>query len=114
MHDIIEHYGKVVVALFAIVAALAIAALVVTTVSTKTNEATSNLEYNDDANTSVIVGNAIATINAIPIEATAVAGNGKITEAERTTLISKITAVDTKATNFKAQIDAIIAEAQAK
>jgi hypothetical protein len=44
MHDIIEHYGKVIIALFAIVAALAIAAIVVTQVTTSTKKATNDLD----------------------------------------------------------------------
>lgn len=58
MHDIIEHYGKVVIALFAIVAALAIAAIVVTQVTTSTKKATADLDtkYKDPANEAVSKG----------------------------------------------------------
>ena len=36
MHDIIEHYGKVIIALAGVLAALLLTAAVVTTISTKT------------------------------------------------------------------------------
>ena len=41
MHDIIEHYGKVIIAL----AALLLTAAVVTTISNKTKTAVSGIEY---------------------------------------------------------------------
>lgn len=58
MHDIIEHYGKVIIALFAIVAALAIAAIVVTQVTTSTKKATNDLDtkYEGPANEAVSKG----------------------------------------------------------
>lgn len=59
MHDIIEHYGKVIIALFAIVAALAIAAVVVTQVTSSTKKATNNLDtqYENPAKEAVSAGN---------------------------------------------------------
>ncbi len=59
MHDIIEHYGKVVIALFAIVAALAIAAIIVAQVTTSTKKATADLDtkYKDSASEAVSKGN---------------------------------------------------------
>lgn len=56
MQEIIEHYGKVVVALFAIVAILLIAAGVVTIVSQKTDKAISDLQYESDAAGAVQAG----------------------------------------------------------
>lgn len=58
MHDIIEHYGKVIIALFAIVAALAIAAIVVTQVTTSTKKATNDLDtqYSAPAQSAVDAG----------------------------------------------------------
>ena len=44
MHDIIEHYGKVIIALAGVLAALLLAA-VVTTISNKTKTAVSGIEY---------------------------------------------------------------------
>ena len=43
MHDIIEHYGKVIIALAGVLAALLLTAAVVTTISNKT--AVSGIEY---------------------------------------------------------------------
>ncbi len=45
MHDIIEHYGKVIIALAGVLAALLLTTAVVGTVSTKTKSAVNNLEY---------------------------------------------------------------------
>ena len=45
MHDIIEHYGKVVVALAGVLAALLLTAAVVTIVSGKTTGAIEDIEY---------------------------------------------------------------------
>lgn len=42
MHDLVENYGKVVIALLAVLAAVLIIAGVVTIVKTKTNESVSN------------------------------------------------------------------------
>lgn len=44
MHDIIEHYGKVVVALFAIIVILAVAALVLNLVKEKTEQSIGDLD----------------------------------------------------------------------
>ena len=44
MHDIIEHYGKVIIALAGVLAALLLTAAVVTTISNKT-KAVSGIEY---------------------------------------------------------------------
>ncbi|WP_182429869.1 hypothetical protein [Lachnospira eligens] len=49
MHDIIEHYGKVVIALAALLAAALITAGVVTIVKNKTNNAVDNqMNYDND------------------------------------------------------------------
>jgi hypothetical protein len=49
MHDIIEHYGKVVIALAAILAAALITAGVVTIVKNKTNNSVDNqMNYDND------------------------------------------------------------------
>ena len=45
LHDIIEHYGKVVVALAGVLAALLLTAAVVTIVSGKTTGAIEDIEY---------------------------------------------------------------------
>lgn len=45
MHDIIEHYGKVIIALAGVLAALLLTAAVVTTISNKTKTAVSGIEY---------------------------------------------------------------------
>lgn len=45
MHDIIEHYGKVIIALAGVLAALLLTAAVVTTISNKTQTAVSGIEY---------------------------------------------------------------------
>lgn len=45
MHDIIEHYGKVIIALAGVLAALLLTTAVVGTVSTKTKSAVNKLEY---------------------------------------------------------------------
>lgn len=45
MHDIIEHYGKVIIALAGVLAALLLTASVVTTISTKTKSAVNGIEY---------------------------------------------------------------------
>lgn len=49
MHDIIEHYGKVVIALAALLATALITAGVVTIVKNKTNNAVDNqMNYDND------------------------------------------------------------------
>ena len=49
MHDIIEHYGKVVIALAAILSAALITAGVVTIVKNKTNNSVDNqMNYDND------------------------------------------------------------------
>ena len=45
MSDIIEHYGKVVVALAGVLAAVLLTVVVVGTVNEKTTEAVNSLEY---------------------------------------------------------------------
>ena len=45
MHDIIEHYGKVIIALAGVIAALLLTAAVVTTISHNTKTAVSGIEY---------------------------------------------------------------------
>ena len=45
MHDIIEHYGKVVVALAGVLVSLLLTAAVVTIVSGKTTGAIEDIEY---------------------------------------------------------------------
>ena len=45
MHEIIEHQGKVIIALAGVLAALLLTTAVVGTVSTKTKNAVNNLEY---------------------------------------------------------------------
>jgi len=45
MHDIIEHYGKVVVALAGVLAAVLLTVAVVSIVNTKTKTAVDNISY---------------------------------------------------------------------
>ena len=45
MHDIIEHYGKVVIALAGVLAAVLLTAAVVTIVSDRTKGAVSDISY---------------------------------------------------------------------
>lgn len=45
MHDIVEHYGKVIIALAGVLAALLLTAAVVTTISNKTKTAVNGIEY---------------------------------------------------------------------
>ncbi|MGN0317541.1 MAG: hypothetical protein ACI4E1_06325 [Lachnospira sp.] len=47
MHDIIEHYGKVVVALAGVLAAVLLTAAVVTIVSNKTKGAVEGISYEE-------------------------------------------------------------------
>lgn len=47
MHDIIEHYGKVVVALAGVLAAVLLTAAVVTIVSEKTKGAVNDISYEE-------------------------------------------------------------------
>lgn len=58
MHEIVEHYGKVIIALFAIVAALSIAFIVTKTISKSTQDSTSGLDttYEKRANSAVTQG----------------------------------------------------------
>lgn len=48
MHDIIEHYGKVVVALAGVLAALLLTTAVVGTITNRTTTAVNKLEYSTD------------------------------------------------------------------
>lgn len=50
MNSIIEHYGKVVVALAGVLAAVIITAAVVKIVSTKTQSAVNSISYEDQIN----------------------------------------------------------------
>ena len=45
MHDIIEHYGKVIVALAGVIAAVLLTVAVVKIVNTKTTTAVDNISY---------------------------------------------------------------------
>lgn len=45
MHDIIEHYGKVIVALAGVLAAVLLTVVVVKIVNTKTTTAVDNISY---------------------------------------------------------------------
>ena len=47
MHDIIEHYGKVVIALAGVLAAVLLTAAVVTIVSDRTKGAVSDISYKE-------------------------------------------------------------------
>ena len=48
MHDIIEHYGKVVIALAGVLAAVLLTAAVVTIVSSKTKDAVNEISYKEN------------------------------------------------------------------
>ena len=47
LHDIIEHYGKVVIALAGVLAAVLLTAAVVTIVTDRTKEAVSDISYKE-------------------------------------------------------------------
>lgn len=53
MQDIIEHYGKVIVALAGVLAAILITAVVVGIVSNKTQSAVSGIEYESRINNAI-------------------------------------------------------------
>ena len=48
MHDIIEHYGKVIVALAGVLAAVLLTAAVVGIINTKTKTAVENISYEQE------------------------------------------------------------------
>ena len=48
MHDIIEHYGKVFIALAGVLAAVLLTAAVVTIVSSKTKDAVNEISYKEN------------------------------------------------------------------
>lgn len=52
MHDIIEHYGKVIVALAGVIAALLLTTTIVGMVTNKTTKAVNGLEYENKIETS--------------------------------------------------------------
>ncbi|MFQ7575151.1 MAG: hypothetical protein ACLRLD_07050 [Lachnospira sp.] len=53
MHDIIEHYGKVVVALAGVLAAVLLTVAVVSIVNTKTKTAVDNISYEQEINDAI-------------------------------------------------------------
>ncbi len=53
MHDIIEHYGKVVVALAGVLAAVLLTVAVVGIVNTKTTAAVENISYEQEINDAI-------------------------------------------------------------
>lgn len=53
MHDIIEHYGKVVVALAGVLAAVLLTVAVVSIVNTKTKKAVDNISYEQQVNDAI-------------------------------------------------------------
>ncbi|MBO5459255.1 MAG: hypothetical protein J5981_03285 [Lachnospira sp.] len=53
MHDIIEHYGKVVVALAGVLAAVLLTVAVVSIVNTKTKTAVDNISYEQQINDAI-------------------------------------------------------------
>lgn len=53
MHDIIEHYGKVVVALAGVLAAVLLTVAVVGIVNTKTTTAVENISYEQEINDAI-------------------------------------------------------------
>ncbi len=53
MHDIIEHYGKVVVALAGVLAAVLLTVAVVGIVNTKTTSAVENISYEQEINDAI-------------------------------------------------------------
>jgi type II secretory pathway pseudopilin PulG len=56
MHDIIEHYGKVVVALAGVLAAVLLTVAVVSTVTSKTTSAVDNISYEKEIRTAIDSG----------------------------------------------------------
>ncbi len=59
MHDIIEHYGKVIVALAGVIAALLLTTAIVGMVTNKTTKAVNGLEYQSEIATSFNTNNNI-------------------------------------------------------
>lgn len=53
MHDIIEHYGKVVVALAGVLAAVLLTVAVVGIVNTKTKAAVESISYEQEINDAI-------------------------------------------------------------
>lgn len=53
MHDIIEHYGKVVVALAGVLVAVLLTVAVVSIVNTKTKTAVDNISYEQEINDAI-------------------------------------------------------------
>lgn len=53
MHDIIEHYGKVVVALAGVLAAVLLTVAVVGIVNTKTKAAVDSISYEQEINDAI-------------------------------------------------------------
>ncbi len=53
MHDIIEHYGKVIVALAGVLAAVLLTVAVVKIVNTKTTTAVDNISYEQQINDAI-------------------------------------------------------------
>ena len=53
MHDIIEHYGKVVVALAGVLAAVLLTVAVVSIVNTKTKAAVEGISYEQEVNDAI-------------------------------------------------------------
>lgn len=53
MHDIIEHYGKVVVALAGVLAAVLLTVAVVGIVNTKTKEAVEGISYEQEIKSAI-------------------------------------------------------------
>ena len=58
MHDIIEHYGKVVIALAGVLAAVLLTAAVVKIVNSKTTKAVDGIAYEQQINEAIKVTNA--------------------------------------------------------
>lgn len=56
MHDIIEHYGKVIVALAGVLAAVLLTVAVVKIVNTKTTKAVDNISYEEQINSAITGG----------------------------------------------------------
>ena len=71
MHDIIEHYGKVVIALAGVLAAVLLTAAVVTIVSDRTKGAVSDISYKEHIYDAIDASRPISNVRNVYGERTA-------------------------------------------
>lgn len=104
MHDILEHYGKVIVALAGILAAVLITALVVNVIQNKTTSAVSGIDYQeqiDDAVNGVnIVGNYVLSVGEITT-LSETKGSNQTWTCSDTSVLEIVSGNDTPTINIK-------------